>query len=258
MLLAIDIGNSNISAGVFGKGEEPLFCFSLSAKEARSADEYQHLILAALQEKGVQAGEIRDGAIASVVPMLTAPFEQALEAICGRRPLVLGAGVKTGIHIRTDAPFEVGADIIANAAAAPCERGAIIADFGTATTIFAVSKQRELLGGAILPGIASSMESLRAQTAQLPSVAPIAKGEPLGKNTAECIASGVLMGQAFAVDEFARRYGEILGGEPMLLATGGLAPMVLPHCRLRFIQDQYLTLKGLRLIYEKTRKIAIS
>lgn len=259
MLLAVDIGNSNITAGIFGKEEEPICSFSLSAKEPRSADEYLHLICAALQEKDLAEEQIKDAAVASVVPMLTAAFEQALGSLCGRRPMVLGAGVKTGIAIRTDSPSEVGADIIANAAAAAeYGKGAVIADFGTATTVFAINRQKELLGGAILPGISASMENLRAATAQLPSVAPIVKGESLGKNTADCITSGVLMGQAFAVDEFARRYGEILGGVPMMIATGGLSSMVLPHSKSGFIQDPHLTLKGLRIIYERTRKIKIS
>lgn len=259
MLIAIDIGNSSIAVGVFGAGEEPICAFSLSAKEPRSADEYRHLLCASLEERGLDAKEMQDGAIASVVPMLTPAFEQALEMLCGRRPLMMGPGVKTGISIRTDSPGEVGADIIANAAAAAqAERGAVIADFGTATTIFAINEKKELLGGAILPGIASSMESLRASTAQLPAVALRAGREPLGKNTADCIGSGVLLGQAFAIEGFARRYREILGEDATLIATGGLASLILPHCALPFEEDANLTLKGLRVIYEKTRKIKVS
>lgn len=259
MLLAIDIGNSNITAGVFGAAQEPLCSFSLSAKEARSADEYLHLILAALQERGIEAKDMEHGAICSVVPMLTAAFEQALTNLCARRPMILGAGVKTGISIRTDSPSEVGADIIANAAAAAIyEKGAIIADFGTVTTIFAINKERELLGGAILPGVQASSENLRAVTAQLPAVSLRAGQNPLGRNTADCIANGLILGHAFAVDEFARRYEKLLDSAPMLIATGGLSSLILPHSKLGFIQDRNLTLKGLHIIYEKTKKIAIS
>lgn len=259
MLIAIDIGNSSIAAGVFAKAEEPLCTFAISAKEPRAADEYLHLLRSSLEEREIDLKEIKDGAIASVVPMLTPSFEQALEKLCGKRPMVLGAGVKTGISIRTDSPAEVGADIIANAAAAAKgERGTVLVDFGTATTIFALSEKRELLGGAILPGISASMESLRYSTAQLPMVPLGAKKDPLGKNTADCISNGVVLGHAFSVDGFGRAYQALLGGDAALIATGGLAPLILPHCSLPFKEDQNLTLKGLREIYEKTRKIKVS
>lgn len=258
MLLAVDIGNSSITVGAFREGEEPIFTMGFSALEPRSADEYANTLLMAMKVKGIDPSEIRDGAISSVVPPLTPLLAAALYTLCNRRPLELGAGVRTGISIRTDSPAEVGADIIANAAAACCEQGAIIVDFGTATTVFAVNQKKELLGGAILPGIRSSAESLRSATAQLPAV-PLQVGkEPIGRNTADCIANGVVLGQAFAVDGFVRQYRGVLGGDPKLLATGDLAPLILPHSGLSFEQDPYLTLKGLRKIYEKTRKTKVS
>lgn len=260
MLIAIDIGNSNIKIGGFLAEEEPIFTMSLSALEPRSADEYANALRMGLKEQGIELSKITDCAIASVVPPLTPLLVAAMKKLCSCRILELGPGVRTGISVRTDSPAEVGADIIANgaAAAAKSQGGAIIVDFGTATTIFAVNAKNELLGGAILTGLRASAESLRASAAQLPAVPLQASKELIGKNTAECIANGVLLGHLYAVEGFATRFCSLLGGTPQLIATGGLASLILPHSTLGFQKEPHLTLKGLRIIYEKTRKIKIS
>ncbi|MBQ7095869.1 MAG: type III pantothenate kinase [Clostridia bacterium] len=260
MLIAIDIGNSNIKIGGFSAEEEPIFTMSLSALEPRSADEYANALRMGLKERKIELSKITDCAIASVVPALTPLMASAMQALCSCRILELGAGVRTGISVRTDSPAEVGADIIANAAAAAAksQEGAIIADFGTATTIFAVNAKNELLGGAILTGLRASAESLRASAAQLPAVPLQAGKELIGKNTADCIANGVLLGHVYAIEGFAERFRALLGGAPRLIATGGLASLILPHTTLGFEKDPHLTLKGLRIIYGKTRKIKIS
>lgn len=256
MLLAVDIGNSSITVGGFCEAEEPLFTVRFSAGEHRSADEYANMLRQTLEQKGIEPEGVTDCAIASVVPPLTHTFEQALKQLSPCRVLTVGAGVKTGFSVRTDAPSEVGADIIANTAAAvkagvPC----IIVDMGTATTVFAVNGKKELIGGTILPGIRSSLEGLRSATAQLPVVALELPKKQIAKNTADCISIGVLQGHAFAIDGFIEAFKKELGTEAAaVIATGGLSTLILPLCKEEIKAEPYLTLKGLRVIYENTRK----
>lgn len=259
MLLAVDIGNSSIAVGGFGREAEPLFTVRFSSAEHRTADEYAADLRKALEQHGIAPEAVTDGAIASVVPLLTQTMKDALERLGIRRVLTVGVGVKTGIAIRTDSPAELGADIIANAAAAATltEGGAIILDIGTATTVFALNDKKELIGGAILPGIRSSLEGLRNATAQLPMVA-LSPKDAMGKNTADCISSGVLWGHAMAIDGFIEKFSAMEGmGEPIVLATGGPASLILPLCGAEIQSQPFLTLKGLRVIYEKTRKTKV-
>lgn len=256
MLLAVDIGNSSITVGGFREGAEPVFSMRFSAGEHRSADEYANTLRQVLKIRGVEPEEITDCAIASVVPPLTHILEQALQLISPCRVLTVGAGVKTGFSVRTDAPSEVGADIIANVAAAvQWGAPAIIVDMGTATTVFALNAKKELTGGVILPGIRSSLDGLRSSTAQLPVVALEAPQKTIGKNTADCISIGVLQGHAFAVDGFIDAILPENGMEgAKIYATGGLCNLVVPACRHEMQAEPFLTLKGLRVIYENTRK----
>lgn len=259
MLLAVDIGNSSIAVGGFAQGAEPLFTVRFSAQEHRTADEYAAALRSALEQNSIPSESVTDGAIASVVPHLTDTLRSALEQLGCTRVLTVGAGVKTGISIRTDAPSEVGADIIANAAAAATltDGAAILVDIGTASTVFALNEKKELIGGAILPGIRSSLEGLRSATAQLPMVR-LSSRDALGKNTAECISGGVLWGHAFAVDGFIKQFSAMEGMEnAAVFATGGPAELILPLCEAKMQKEPYLTLKGLRAIYEKTRKTKV-
>lgn len=255
MLLAVDIGNSSITVGGFREEEEPFFSIRFGSGEQRTADEYAAALRQALGLRGAEPAEITGCAIASVVPVLTHTIRQAVQMVQACRILTVGAGVKTGIAIRTDAPGEVGADIVANAAAAAGKApgAAIIVDAGTATTIFAVNNRRELIGGAILPGIRPSLEGLRASTAQLPIVALEPPKSPIGWNTAACISTGVLLGHAFSVDGFIDRMAAEPGmEEPTVFATGGLSNLILPLCSHTMVSEPFLTLKGLRVIYENT------
>lgn len=256
MLLAVDIGNSSITVGGFREEAEPVFTVRFSAGEHRSADEYANMLRQVLEQRGIGVEEVTDCAIASVVPPLTHTLEQALQLICPCRVLTVGTGVKTGFSVRTESPSEVGADIIANAAAA-VRLGipAIIVDMGTATTVFAVNGKKELNGGVILPGIRSSLEGLRSATAQLPVVALEAPKKLVAKNTADCISVGVLQGHAFAIDGFVDAFRKEPDMEDAaVIATGGLSTLILPLCKQTMQAEPYLTLKGLRLIYENTRK----
>lgn len=256
MLLTVDIGNSSITVGGFREGAEPVFTLRFAAEEHRSADEYANTLRQVLRMRQVEPEEITDCAIASVVPPLTHLLEQAIRRISPCKVLTVGAGVKTGFSVRTDAPSEVGADIIANAAAAvKAAAPAIIVDIGTATTVFAVNDQKELIGGVILPGIASSLEGLRSSTAQLPIVALEPPKKPICKNTADCISTGVLLGHAFSIDGFIGRFSaEPEMKDPIIFATGGLANLITPLCKTAMQSEPFLTLKGLRIIYENTRK----
>lgn len=257
MLLAVDIGNSSITVGGFRAESEPIFTLRFASNEPRTADEYANTLRQVLKMRGIDPAELTDCAIASVVPPLTHLMEQALQSLCPCKVLTVGAGVKTGFSIRTDAPSEVGADIIANAAAAVAltQGASILVDIGTATTVFAVNHKKELIGGVILPGIAPSMEGLRSSTAQLPSVALQPQKSLLGKNTAACIANGVLQGHAFALDGFIDAFLKEEGMEnAAILATGGVSNLVAPLCRHAWQAEPFLTLKGLRIIFEKTRK----
>ncbi len=259
MLLAVDIGNSSITVGGFGREAEPLFTVRFSSAEHRTADEYAADLRKALEQHGIAPEAVTDGAIASVVPLLTQTMKAALELLGLQRVLTVGAGVKTGIAIRTDSPAELGADIIANAAAAATltEGAAIILDIGTATTVFALNDKKELIGGAILPGIRSSLEGLRNATAQLPMVA-LSPKDAMGKNTADCISSGVLWGHAMAIDGFIEKFSAMEGmGRAAIFATGGPASLILPLCGAEIQSQPFLTLKGLRVIYEKTRKTKV-
>ena len=256
MLLAVDVGNSSITVGGFRDEAEPVFTVRFSAGEHRSADEYANMLRQTLEQKDIGVEEVTDCAISSVVPPLTHTFEQALQLICPCRVLTVGVGVKTGFSVRTDAPSEVGADIIANTAAA-VKLGvpSIIVDMGTATTVFAVNSKKELIGGTILPGIRSSLEGLRSATAQLPVVALEVPKKQIAKNTADCISVGVLQGHAYAIDGFVEAFKKESGMEgAAVIATGGLCNLILPLCKQEMQAEPYLTLKGLRMIYENTRK----
>ncbi len=256
MLLAVDIGNSSITVGGFREDAEPVFTLRFAAEERRTADEYANTLRQVLRMRDVAPEEITDCAIASVVPSLTHTLEAALQLIHPCKVLIVGTGVKTGVSVRTDAPGEVGADIIANAAAAvKMATPAILVDIGTATTIFALNDKKELIGGVILPGISASLEGLRSSTAQLPIVALEPPKKAIAKNTAECISTGVLQGHAFAIDGFIHRFcGEPGMKDAVVIATGGLCNLVLPLCGHNITAEPFLTLKGLRVIYENTRK----
>ena len=256
MLLTVDIGNSSITVGGFRTEAEPVFTLRFAAGEPRSADEYANTLRQVLRMKKIEPEELTDCAVASVVPPLTHTFLQALQTVNPCRVLTVGAGVKTGFSIRTDSPTEVGADIVANAAAAVREGvPAVLVDIGTVTTVFAVNAKKELIGGVILPGVSSSLEGLRRSTAQLPVVALEPPKTPLAKNTADCISTGVLMGHAFSIDGFVEAYSALPHMEgAAVLGTGGLCSLVTPLCRCNLRAEPFLTLKGLRAIYENTRK----
>lgn len=256
MLLAIDVGNSNISLGVF-QGKRLLARVKASTQTERSADEYGVMISSLLRGKDVNPEEIDGCILSSVVPGLTARIEEAARAVT-RAPLVrVGPGIRTGFRIRIDDPSQLGGDLVANTLAALTEYGApvILIDAGTVTTVAAVNRERTYLGGCILPGVRTSAALLEDTAALLPA---IALGTPedscLGRNSADAMRCGLLLGSAMAVDGFIERYRALPGMDGAdVIATGGSARLAIAACRQKITLDPNLTLKGLRYLYLQNR-----
>ncbi len=263
MLLAINIGNQKITFAVFAEKEPaPLCTFAISSDIQKTVDEYIILLNAMLFHKGIAPGDIHDTIIASVVPGLTETVKKTALILTGKAPLTVGPGVKTGFAIRIDDPAELGADLVANAAAAVAllkaegtAAPALILDMGAVTSLFAVNKGREVVGGVILPGVGISLDALHRETALLPNVALTEPSRAIGKNTKESLCAGVLLGQAAMIDGLCDRFEKELklkGGEARLFATGDFCAGVLANCRHDFRFDPDLTVKGLACIYANT------
>ncbi len=251
MLLAIDIGNTNVTIGAFD-GDALKATFRLTTDTKRMADEYALAVSQLLPLRGVSPESVKAIALCSVVPPLTPSFVQLCKDYFGTQPLEIGAGTKTGIRVKYDTPRDVGADRIVDAAAALALYGgpAIVVDLGTATVFDAVTKTGDYLGGAIAPGIQIAADSLYHTTAQLRRVELTAPPAAIGKNTVHSLQSGLVLGYAELVKGMVRRFDEELGGNSKVVATGGLASVVASDVGLFDAVDPDLTLTGLRLIHE--------
>ena len=201
----------------------------------------------------IKMEEITGCIIASVVPPLNNIVKNAMEKLLRITPMIVGPGLKTGLNILMDNPAQVGADLIVNAVAGLKYYGApiIIIDMGTATTISVVDKNKNYVGGMILPGVKVSLESLVNRTSQLPRISLEAPKKMIGKNTVDCMKGGIIMGQAASMDGLIERICEELGYPAQVVATGGLAGCIIPYCKKEIICDNELTLKGLGIIYNK-------
>lgn len=252
MLLAVDVGNTNVVIGVF-RGERLLVHWRISTEKGRTADEYGILFRNLLGSEGLDFREVKAVAISSVVPPLTPTIEEMCHKYLGVDPLVVGPGVKTGVDIKYENPREVGADRIVNAIAAYAKYGGplIVVDFGTATTFDVISAQGDYLGGAIAPGIGISTEALFQRAAKLPRIELTRPRSVIGKNTVASMQAGIIFGFAGQVDAVVERIRKELGSEAFVVATGGLAELIAAETRTIKKVDQMLTLEGLRLIYER-------
>jgi type III pantothenate kinase len=250
LLLAIDVGNTNIMLGVYD-GEELKMCWRISTDREQTDDEYGVLIRSLFQQNGLQAECIKAMIISSVVPPLRYPLEKMALKYFNISPLIVSPGIKTGLNILYDNPREVGADRVVNSVAAIELYGGplIIVDFGTATTFCAISKRGEYLGGAIAPGIDISMEALFQKAAKLPRVELIRPPKVIGKDTVASMQSGIIFGFVGQVDGIVKRMIREFPQKPMVLATGGLAGLIAKESETIEEVNYFLTLEGLRIIY---------
>jgi type III pantothenate kinase len=254
MLLCIDVGNTNITFGLYsGQSLGPRW--RIRTIHEKMPDEYGILMDQLFRHRGYQPDQVTGVAIASVVPPLTPVFVQACRDYVGQAPLVVDAGVRTGVRIRYDNPREVGADRVVDAAAVQALYGvpACVVDFGTATTFDAVSAEGDYLGGAIAPGVGIAAQALFERTAKLPRVELTRPPSVIGRNTPHSIQSGLLFGYVGLVEGMVARFKAELGYETHVVATGGLAEIIARETEVIETVDPWLTLHGLRIVYELNR-----
>ena len=263
MLLAVEVANKNISFAIFDDlTAEPTVKFRVASDVNKTADEYAVSVKQLLDFSGVDAKTVDGVIMASVVPVLNDVIRHVILTLTGKTPVVVGPGVKTGFAIKIDDPAELGADIVANAAMVVAilkeqnsDRPAVILDMGAATTLFAINKKREVIGGAILAGVGMSLDMLHEKTALLPSIEMSGVSRAIGKNTKESLISGVILGQAAMIDGLIDRFESELKcgkGEAIVFATGENSKPVIANCMHEIHYDSTLTLKGLARIYKNT------
>ncbi len=252
MVLAIDIGNTNIVIGCFSD-DKILFRERISTNRLATMLEYAVMIKTAFEMHDTSYKGIKGAIISSVVPSLTDTLRSAILKLCGAKAIIVGAGVKTGLNITIDNPASLGSDQAVDAVAALHEYPApiIVIDMGTATTMSVVDKNRNYLGGVIMTGLSVSSDALTQRTSQLPNVAFETPKKVIGTNTVDCMKSGMMYSAACSIEGIAARIEEELGEKCTVIATGGLAPLVIPLCKRKIILDEDLLLKGLMLIYKK-------
>jgi type III pantothenate kinase len=251
MLLTIDIGNTNITLGVH-RDAELVTAWRLATDHDRLPDEYGLQLLGLLQHAGLTSKDIKGAAMASVVPPLTGVFFDACTQYLGQQPMVIEAGVKTGVRIRLEDPKSVGADRVADAAAVVNLYGgpACVVDFGTATTFDAISAEGDYLGGAIAPGVIISAEALTQRTAKLPRVDLIRPPSIIGRSTVQAMQSGLIFGYAGLIEGIVERMRKELGSAMKVIATGGLSSLMAKETEVIDILAPWLTLEGVRIIWE--------
>lgn len=254
MILAIDIGNTNIVVGCIDE-EKIYFTERLSTVRTKTELEYAVDLKTVLDIYHIKRTDIEGCIISSVVPQVTGIAKLAAEKILKKEVMVLGPGVKTGLNIVMDNPGQLGADLVADAVAglASYPVPLVVIDMGTATTISVVNSKKQYIGGMIMPGVGISLDALTARASQLSGISIDAPRHIIGKNTIECMKSGVLYSNAAALDGIIDRIEEELGEKTTVIATGGLAKKIVPHCRKEIILDEELLLKGLMLIYRKNK-----
>ena len=254
MILAIDIGNTNIVVGCIDD-EKTYFIERLSTVRTKTELVYAVDLKTVLDIYHIKKTDIEGCIISSVVPQITDIARLAAEKILKKEVMVLGPGVKTGLNIMMDNPGQLGADMVADAVAGLASYPVpfIVIDMGTATTVSVVNDKKQYIGGMILPGVGVSLDALTSRASQLSGISIDAPKHIIGKNTIECMKSGVLYSNAAALDGIVERIEEELGQRTTVIATGGLAKKIVSHCKREIILDEDLLLKGLRVIYEKNK-----
>ena len=256
MLLAIDVGNSTTSVGLFGEDGTLQFLASLDTDSRKTADQISIDLMNVFRLYDYDYKEVTGAILCSVVPPLNFMMQKALTRLLGRAPMVVGPGVKTGLNLRLTVQTQVGADIVANAVAAleKFRPPIVTIDMGTATTVGVISEGRTYEGGLLLPGVNVSLEALSHRAAQLPDISLQHPKSLIGKNTEDCMRSGIVYGTAGMLDGIIDRIrAEFPGQELSVVATGGNAPVIVRYCRNRIVYDKYLLMEGLWNIYQKNK-----
>jgi len=256
MLLAIDIGNSNVVIGCLDENNNTTALFRMVTDLKKTEDEYASGMKTILEYNGVDCTGFEGAIICSVVPPLTEIFRIAVEKTVGCKALVVGTGVKTGLNVMIENPASLGSDIVAASVAAMMEypQPVIVIDMGTATTITVVDKGNRYIGGVIFPGVALSMNALSSGTSLLQKVPIEAPKKCINSTTTECMQSGAVYGNAAMLDGIIDRFEQELGCKTSKVATGGIAAKIVPHCRNEIVYDENLLLRGLGIIYKKNKR----
>ncbi|MEM9192787.1 MAG: type III pantothenate kinase [Myxococcota bacterium] len=252
MLLAVDVGNTHTVLGLYD-GSKLVHDFRVETSTRRTVDEYHVLLHSLLLTAELPREDVTASILASVVPDLNERYLEAIDRAFGHRMLVVGPGIKTGMPILYENPKEVGADRIVNAVAAyeRTRSAVIVVDFGTATTFDCISAAGEYLGGAIAPGVEISANALYAKAAKLPRAEVARPPRTIGRNTVHSMQAGIVFGYVGLVDGIVSRAQKEMGGPCPVIATGGLAVLIEPESETIDEIDEYLTLEGLRLLYER-------
>ena len=252
MLLAVDVGNTNTVLGLYDE-ERLVHDFRIETSKGSTSDEYHVLLLNLLQLAGVKRADVKASILASVVPSLNDTLVDAVDRAFDHEIMLVGPGIKTGMPILYENPREVGADRIVNAVAAFDRFGGsvIVVDFGTATTFDCISEKGEYMGGAIAPGMHISASALFSRAAKLPRAEIAQPPRAVGRNTVHSMQSGIVFGYVGLVDGLVHRLSAEMGGQVSVIATGGLAGLIEPQSETIEEVDEYLTLEGLRLLYQR-------
>ena len=252
MILALDMGNTNIVIGCIDS-QKTYFVERVTTDHAKTGTEYAINIKNILEIHQIDPSEIEGAIMSSVVPPLNAAISSAVKKILGYHPMLVGAGIKTGMNIIMDNPKTVGSDMIVDVVAAIHEHPLplVVIDMGTATTLSVADKKGNYIGGVILPGLRVSLNSLSGKTAQLPYISLEVPNKVIGKNTIDCMRAGIVFSNVDMIDGILDRMEKELGEAPTVIATGGLARFITPLCRHKIFYDDALLLKGLLILYRK-------
>ncbi len=255
MILTVDIGNSNIVIGGV-EGEEILFEARIRTDATKTSDEYCVDMKTILDVYSVKPVTIEGGIIASVVPQVLNSMRTAIKKLTGKDSLVVGPGLKTGLNIKIENPSQTGADLVVGCVAALREHKPplIVIDMGTATTMVVLDDTGALVGGSISPGVKISIDALTERTALLPGLQLDQPKRAIGRNTIDCMRSGIMLGNACMLDGMVQRMEEELGQKCTVIATGGIAKFIAPLCRTSMIYDKDLIIKGLAALYRDNRR----
>ena len=255
MILVVDVGNSNVVLGGV-RGEEIVFEARVRTDVTKTSDEYCIDLKNILDIYGIDVKNIEGAIIASVVPQVLNTFQTAIRKLTGQKALVVGPGLKTGLNIAIENPAQTGADLVVGSVAALREHKAplIVIDMGTATTMVVLDKNGALIGGSISPGVKISLDALTERTALLPGLQLDQPKKAIGRNTIDCMRSGIMLGAACMLDGMIERMEEELGYKTTVIATGGIARFVVPMCRREVIYDKDLLVKGLAALYRENKR----